>query len=313
MNNVSEKILIIGTGAIGKALAVCLKLAGRDVELIRGSVSSVEKKIEHIKMELWDGSTNEVAISVSTLSDHVSLNGLVVLTNKSFGNEHLANTLKDKIGQSPLVLLQNGLGVEDPFIDRNFSQVYRCVLFVTSQSINGTTVRFKPVADCPVGLVKGDLDKTGNIVEILNTKAFAFKIENNINTIVWKKTIANCVFNSICPLLDADNGIFHRNAQALKFARKVISECIEIAQLSGIILDATEVELTLLQISKSSDGQLISTLQDIRNHRRTEIDTLNFAIVAIAERFNKMNAVTTTKLLGELTKIKADLNLQNTD
>jgi 2-dehydropantoate 2-reductase len=74
------------------------------------------------------------------------------------------------------------------------------------------------------------------------------------------------------------------------------------------LLDPAEVEENLLNISRSSDGQLISTLQDIRNKRRTEIETLNFEIVRIARSLGKENTVKETRLLGELTKLKADLN-----
>lgn len=64
----------------------------------------------------------------------------------------------------------------------------------------------------------------------------------------------------------------------------------------------------MLAISRSSDGQLISTLQDINNKRPTEIDMLNLEIVGIAEKLSAENLVTETRLLGELTAIKSRLN-----
>jgi 2-dehydropantoate 2-reductase len=110
-------------------------------------------------------------------------------------------------------------------------------------------------------------------------------------------------------LLNADNGIFQRNAQALTIAKNVIAECLTVAHASGIMLDGAEVLDGLLLISKASDGQLISTLQDINNKRPTEIDTLNFEIVRIAERLNRGGLVPETRLLGELTAIKSQLNM----
>ncbi|WP_071836934.1 ketopantoate reductase family protein [Terrimonas ferruginea] len=114
----------------------------------------------------------------------------------------------------------------------------------------------------------------------------------------------NSVFNSVCPLLETDNGIFHRNVAALEIARTVIAECIAVARTQGISLTASEVEESLLKISKLSDGQLISTYQDILAGRRTEIDTLNFEIVRMAGNVNVSN----TKLLGELVRLKADMS-----
>jgi len=60
----------------------------------------------------------------------------------------------------------------------------------------------------------------------------------------------------------------------------------------------------LLLISRASDGQLISTLQDIRNHRPTEIATLNLAIAGMA---STEQAVIQTRLLGQLILLKSQI------
>jgi 2-dehydropantoate 2-reductase len=139
----------------------------------------------------------------------------------------------------------------------------------------------------------------------LATPHFRFRAEENIQTIIWKKAINNSVFNSVCSLLNVDNGIFYRNAQALEIARTVIAECIPIAGEAGVLLEPDDVIANLLAISKASDGQLISTLQDINHKRPTEIDTLNFAIVRIAETFGKAHLVERTKLLGEMVRLRS--------
>jgi 2-dehydropantoate 2-reductase len=300
-------IYIIGSGAIGKALAVFLRLSGRKVTVIRGSVKDGRRKTGAFRVQMPDGAVHEADVEITTLDNLPVIDGIVVLANKSFGNQQLAVSLKGKTGDSPIVLLQNGLGVEQPFVDQGFLEIYRCVLFVTCQTVDDTTVRFRPVDICPIGIEQGSGDHLENIVQQLHTPEFRFKSEADIQPVIWKKAIVNCVFNSVCPLLEADNGIFHRNSQAFEIARRVIAECLTIAKAENILLEPAEVEESLLRISKSSDGQLISTLQDIRNNRRTEIDTLNFAIVRIAEKIGRSEAVLETKLLGELTKIKAEI------
>ncbi|MCE6991107.1 ketopantoate reductase family protein [Dyadobacter sp. CY323] len=310
MHSNSDHIYIIGSGAIGKALAVFLRLSGRKATIIRGSVNDDSRKIGHLRVQMPDETVHEAEVTVSTLNAFPALNGIIVLANKSFGNEQLAVALKNKTGSSPIVLLQNGLGVERPFFENGFPEIYRCVLFVTSQIIDETTVRFKPVAACPVGIERGNTDGLQHIVRQLNTPQLIFKSKAYIQHTIWRKAIVNCVFNSVCPLLEADNGIFHRNESALHMARRVIAECISIANAKGILLTIHEVEESLLQISRSSDGQLISTLQDIRAGRKTEIDTLNFEIARMARELGLMNEVQETRLLGELTRLKAEINLK---
>jgi 2-dehydropantoate 2-reductase len=301
-----NRIFIIGSGAIGKVLAVFLKHEGRDVVILRGSADNIRPYFEAIEVECADGSVVKSDVEISTLSHWQKLDGMVVLTNKTFGNAHLATTLSDKIGSSPIVLLQNGLNIEQPFL-QHFSSVYRCVLFATSQTQSTTNLRFRPVTTSPIGIIKGSELQLEEIVNALHTSYFSFNAVANIQEIIWRKVIANCVFNSICPLLNVDNGIFHRNSKVLDLAKIVIDECIAIAQTVGIKLTNEDIVETVLMISKSSDGQLISTLQDLNNGRETEIESLNLAIAAIAAQTNKIHLVPTTKLLGELVLLKSKI------
>jgi 2-dehydropantoate 2-reductase len=303
-----DLIYIIGYGAVGKALAVSLKLSGRNVIILRGRTDESPGGIENIQVAMPDQPLLEAGIEISTLNKFNQLDGIIVLTNKSYGNGQLAESLKNKTGNSPIVLLQNGLGVEQVFIRNGFPEIYRCVLFITSQVMSSNKVSYKPVAVSPIGSVSSKSTNLNEVVEALNSPFFPFKAEYNIEPIIWKKAIVNSVFNSVCPLLNIDNGIFQRDPAALGIAKRIIKECVGIARAKGVTLTEQEVTESLLLISKLSDGQLISTLQDINNKRRTEIDTLNFAIAEIAKELNMEHSVTETSLLGELTRLKSELN-----
>lgn len=301
-----DKIYIIGAGAIGKALAVFLKLNNKNVVIVRGRVDDTPTYTEEISVIYDKTQSLKAEIEITTINNITLFDGIVVLTNKSYGNEQLAQKLKNKIGNSPIVLLQNGLGVEQVFIENDFPEIYRCVLFATSQISTENELSFKPVTVCPIGIVKGG-ENLKIVVDAINSQFLQFRAEENIQPIIWKKAIANIVFNSICPLLEIDNGVFHRNKQVLELAKKVIAECIDISEKRGIILSFEEVLESVLLISKLSDGQLISTLQDINNKRETEIKSLNFEMVNIAKSLNMEQYVAKTLLLGELTLLKSGL------
>lgn len=304
--SLGNDIYIIGNGVIAKALAVALSTNGRNVTILRGSVDEPGTSQDRIQVEI-DDQLLEADIKVTSISSFEKLNGIILLTNKSFGNAQLANKLQNKVVNSPIVFLQNGLHIENNFIDKGFGDLYRCVLFATSESIGENKVRFKPVTPSPVGSINGSESVLRHIVQQLNTSIFAFRAEPDIQPIIWKKVISNCVFNSICPLLETDNGVFQRNDSVLQIARTVISECLTVARERGIQLTEEDVLQNVLMISKLSDGLKISTYQDILNKRQTEIESLNFAIADVARQTGKVS-VPITSLLGKLTKIKSELS-----
>ncbi|MGF1672045.1 MAG: ketopantoate reductase family protein [Balneolaceae bacterium] len=303
----SPEIYIIGSGAIGKALAVFLQQENKPVILVRGSVDHKPVEENVITVLDQDNQKYQQKITTTTFSNLASISGIVLIATKTFANTDIAKKLKDINGSFSIVLLQNGLNIERPF--ESFDEVYRCVLFSTSQVTSENTVRFKTVTDSPVGLVQGGNANPELIVSEISTPYFGFRSEPNILKYVWDKTIINCAFNSICPLLETDNGIFHRNSEAAQLAKIVIAECVALAEKYDLDLDKNEIEETLMLISKRADGQLISTYEDIRKERRTEIDSLNLEISRLADEIGAPELVSNTKLLGEMIRIKSEINL----
>ncbi len=300
-----EKIYIIGSGAIGKALAVFLQHEGKDVILVRGSVDNLPPEEILITTTNQDNQNFQQKIITTTFSNLTSINGIVLVAAKAFANAELAKKLKDKKGDFSIVLLQNGLNIERPF--ETFDKVYRCVLFSTSQVISDNRVSFKMITDSPVGNIQEKNPDADAIVDEINTPYFGFKSEPNILKYVWDKVIINCAFNSICPLLEADNGIFHRNPEATELAGIIIGECVTLAGKYGVEPDPKEIGEKLAIISERADGQLISTYEDIRNKRRTEIDSLNLEISRLADEIGMPELVTNTRLLGKMIQIKSKI------
>lgn len=300
-----KNIYIIGAGAIGKTLAVLLKEKGLEVVFLKRKFDPDINVNNKIVLQIGEERIINQSIKSHLISDMPVLDGIVVLTTKAYGNIEISNLLKEKIGASPLVILQNGLGVEDPFINSIYSSVYRCVLFATCQMVNINTVKYKPISISQVGIVNGNQNELTSIVSYLNTSDFNFESNSEIEKIIWTKTIANCVFNSVCPLLEVDNGIFWRDSSALELAKKIILECVCVADAYAVSLIYEDIVNVVLKISKSSDGQLISTYQDILAKRETEIASLNMAVFHAASKIQLDNLVPITRSLGELIQLKS--------
>jgi 2-dehydropantoate 2-reductase len=120
----------------------------------------------------------------------------------------------------------------------------------------------------------------------------------------------NAVFNSICPLLDTDNGVFVHDQAVAELANEVVTECLGLTDRLQLGLMRDELMNQLMQISQGSDGQLISTLQDIRNGRETEIEFLNLEMARIAAAQHPTIDLPKTALLGRMTLAKSRQRLE---
>jgi 2-dehydropantoate 2-reductase len=240
-------------------------------------------------------------ISLSNLTD---LDGTLVITTKSYTNQAIALVLKERKATGPLVIMQNGVGVERSFLDAGFPTVCRCVLYVTSQPTSEFQFSFRPITASPIGIIKGPEADLAKCVELLNTEAFPFRAEVNIQKEIWKKPIINSVFNSICPLLDVDNGVFIRDDETANLARRLVKECITLTDRLNVGLGESEVMQQIMRISTGSK-QLISTLQDLRNGRQTEIESLNLEIARQAASLQPPLYLPQTELLGRIILAKS--------
>lgn len=298
-----EKIFILGLGAVGLPLAAHLIRHGRNVVAVR--TRPTEQPASEITVTIHGEAGEIIQVPVQTipLASLTSLDGLIVVTTKSYANPAIAATLRRLEVAGPLVLLQNGLGVERPFLEAGFSQVHRGVLYMTSHSTSANEVAFRSIASSPVGPVAGD--NTSACVAALTTPGFPFHEEPNIQQAIWKKATINVVFNSLCPLLDVDNGIFVRDAKATSLAHEVIRECIALSLAYDITLPESEIIAQIMKISRGSQGVLISTLQDLRHGRETEMEYLNQEMVRLASAAQPPIAMPNVELLGKLILAKA--------
>jgi ketopantoate reductase len=194
--SVSKNIYIVGAGAIGKSLAVNLIHSGRSVTAVRTSDSKYSWDTAKIAVQCNEEMPIEAAVVMVSLSRLQSLSdGIIVITAKATANRLIAAELKRKKATGPIIIMQNGIGVESPFMDSGFSEIYRCVLYATSQEREENFFRFRSVTASPIGTVKGDARELRDIVEQLSTSRFQFRVEDRIREETWKKTVMNAVFN----------------------------------------------------------------------------------------------------------------------
>lgn len=302
----SERIYILGCGAIGFPLAAFLARQGKDVVAVRTSTPHSEPSPVDVTVAIsGDQSTTQVtSCGLGTLE---APKGIFVVTAKAAANEMLAAWLTRHGASGPVVLMQNGLGVEEPFLQQGIQQLYRTILYFTSEARAPGTFAATAFKSSMTGLVNGTPAELQRVVECLDSPELPVAATDNINSFIWQKAIVNVAFNSICPLLGVDNGIFIRDPAAVALAEKLIAECIQVARTEGVHLDPSDLRQQVLDISRKTDGLLISTLQDLNAGRATEMPFINLAVVHKAAQRGLESAVPATGFLGHLVQLKETL------
>lgn len=298
---------IVGGGAIGFSLAATLQSEGNRVVVYRATSPDDATGQQEITVKLADGSTLRQRIETRGLSPETALAGTVLVTAKAIGNPRIADSLMFSRKSIDVVLLQNGLGVEAPFLGKSFRSISRCVVYITAEKTDPGIYTARMVKPSPVGRIEQTGVPGSGLEDLFHSKILGFYQEAEIQREIWKKGIINTVFNSVCPLLEVDNGVFTRDASLFALARELVSECVPVANQVGIPLTVEEVLEQIGSISKRSEGQRISTLQDINAKRETEIRFFNRSICEIASRLNPPLSLPRTEVMGLLVEKKAEL------
>lgn len=299
-----EMIYILGAGAVGAPLAVFLKKAGRPVVLLRSNEMGMDGSPRTYVVRR-DAETVMLDIEERAFSNSGVLDGWLVIAAKAHANKSIADELAKRSFKGPIVLLQNGIGVERPFVEAGLRQLVRGVLYVTSQRNADRDFSFSAPRPSLLGLVSGEADLPKRAVEKFAVPEMLFVSEPEIGRWVWRKTIINAVFNSICTVTERTNRLFVESSSAMELAGCVVKECVNLAHINGIKLDSQQILDDILMISRHSE-QLISTLQDVRAGRPTEMSFMNLELAKMAKHAQSRVELKLTAFLGELVMIKAE-------
>lgn len=116
--------------------------------------------------------------------------------------------------------------------------------------------------------------------------AMNISIDNNMSQRLWEKLAINCAINGLTVIYNCRNGELLTNPVAREHCELL---CREITQLMHQIPRAPEMPelwLRVQQVTQATALNISSTLQDIRQQRRTEIEHLNGYLCDLARQYH---------------------------
>lgn len=279
-----SKIAVVGGGgAMGGLFGGYLARAGCDVTLIDVSPQFVDIiKERGLAIKRSDGSKMNAKLSATVQPGELAPVDLVIVFVKAHHTEAAIRSVASAIGPDTVVLtLQNGWGNSERIA--SIVGTERLLLGITYHS--GTLIEPGVVGHTGSGrTIVGEL--SGQITPRLEAVAAALDAAGlqtvtspTIVNEIWKKLALNCCLLPPAALARFETHELVRFEDMMKLMQGILAEVVSVASAIGLDLDYAERWAAVEGLAAKAVGGKVSMLQDVESRRRTEIETVNGAIV----------------------------------
>lgn len=212
---------------------------------------------------------------------------LVILFVKSLFSRTALKNNKNLIGpHTRLMTLQNGSGHED--ILSEFAPMERIVIGTTED--NGAMmapgyVRRGGNGHTNIGMLTPDSDQfLPRLKEAFDCCGFHTTIEDNIQQLIWNKLFTNVSLSALTGVLQVPMGFIASNEYAWNMAGQLIHEAVAVAHGLGLEADEAEITERIRQTALASPEGITSICADMRDGRRTEVNTISGSVVRASKK-----------------------------
>ena len=214
---------------------------------------------------------------------------LVILFVKALFSRSALENNRSLIGpDTRLMTLQNGAGHED--LLKEFVNEDRVIIGTTED--NGAVLDFGHVRRGGTGVTNVGMrteDKDGflgRLKETFDSCGFEVRIHENIQYLIWDKLFTNVSLSALTGILQVDMGYIAADEYTWKLCRQLIHETILTAAAAGLEFDEEAVAEKVKKTSLNNPSGCTSIRADLRDGRRTEVDTISGAVVRAAKKYN---------------------------
>lgn len=280
------KIAVIGAGAMGSIYGSHLSLHN-DVYLIdmnQALVDTVNQK--GITLEEY-GTENHYTPKAQTNCEGIGKVDLVILFVKALYSRSALAQNKAIIGPDTYLLtLQNGAGHED--ILSEVAPLDHVIIGTTED--NGAVLELGKVHHGGKGRTNLGMlteDKEGilpKLKENFDACGFDTRLHKNIQQLIWNKLFTNVSLSVVSGVLQVSMGYIAANEHAWAMTEELLREAVEVAHSLNLEADADKLLAEIKETSENNPNGYTSIYTDLKNGRRTEVDTISGAVVRTAKK-----------------------------
>lgn len=280
------RIAVIGAGAMGSIYGGHLSLHN-DVWLVDTNQAVVDQISQNGLILQEDGSDVVYHPTAVTSTEGVGPVDLVILFVKALFSRAALKGNQGIIGPDTYLLtLQNGSGHED--ILSEFAPEDHIIIGTTEA--NGAVlapghVRHGGSGKTNIGMLTED--KGGflpRLKDCLDTCGFQGCIHENIQQLIWNKLFTNVSLSAVTGVLQVPMGFIAGNEHAWNITRQLIHEAVAVAHGLGLEADEAEITEKVRQTSLGSPEGITSICADLRDGRKTEVNTISGSVVRASKK-----------------------------
>lgn len=280
------RIAVIGAGAMGSIYGGRLSLHN-DVFLIDTNQAVVDQ-INNQGLKIQENG-EDITFHPTALTSTQGQKpmDLVILFVKALFSKAALAANQGIIGPDTyLMTLQNGSGHED--LLEEFAPKDHIIIGTTED--NGAVlacghVRRGGIGKTNIGMLTDDTAHfLPKLKETLDSCGFVGCIHENIQQLIWNKLFTNVSLSALTGVLQVPMGFIADNDHAWNIAKKLIHEAVEVAHGLGLKADEAEITEKVRLTSINSPEGITSICADLKNGRRTEVNTISGSVVRAAEK-----------------------------
>ncbi|MDD7886212.1 ketopantoate reductase family protein [Flavivirga sp. 57AJ16] len=267
------KIGIFGLGAIGSALAV--KINGEHKVYYYNRSNRDKIKI------LCNGVQYEKEIELSNVDTSYNLDWLIICLKEYHYKSALSDLKKLISSNTKVALVRNGINLKESIqglVDEN--KVIECMIDCPVEEMGNQT--YKQLNRALITSKNSHVFR--DFITLFNHKSVSFNEADNYVTENWKKIIISSATGGILALIGEKSWVL-KDPEILKLCAKIISEGIDVANLSGAKIEDDFLRELVEDIKSSSGSKGSSMLTDRLNGKPIEVNAKNGVISSYGKRY----------------------------
>ncbi|AOP34044.1 2-dehydropantoate 2-reductase [Leptospira tipperaryensis] len=284
------RILVLGSGAIAGLYAGKLKQAGCTLDFwVRKNALELEESGFQIQSH-WGDFEYQPNLVFEEVPKNLEEYDLILNCLKCLPDVRLETILGFSIPEHiPILLLQNGIGIEEPIASLYPSnEILSGLAFVCANRLDNGKIHHLDYGDLTIGSWNRNPTSSlaDKLVKLFETGGVPTQRTDEIRQARWKKLMWNAPFNPISVLSGGKNtSQILAEPSSRSLVIEIMYEVQKLSELDGAAVPIEQIE-TFIQMTESMKPYKTSMLLDFESGRPMEIDAILGNALKIGEKFH---------------------------